>query len=81
MSRFGTGLPTTLYAFSAMAGKTFCTKSNFSLTLALFFCFLRCFERVLALFLNANLISFLISSMSAIASFASDVKGIFVEAT
>ena len=62
LSRLGTGLPTTLDVFSAIAGKTFWTKSNFSLTLARFFCFLRCFESVLALFRNASLISFLISS-------------------
>ena len=81
LSKFGTGFPTTLEVFSAMAGKTFWTKSNFSLTFALFFCFLRCLARVLALFLSARTISFFISGISAIASLASEVNGIFVEAT
>ncbi len=75
----GTGLFNMLADFLAISGRIFVIRSNFSRVFfrLTFLCMWRC--TFLAHSLNASLISFSISGISAIASLLSDVNGIRVE--
>ena len=80
LSRFGISRWIMPALFVAISGSIFWTISNFSCVFALFFLLLRCVLSFLPQAISPRLISSVIRAMLATASFASDVKGTFVEA-
>jgi len=79
--RSGTGLPTILAVFSAMRGMMTCTISNLDRVLVFLSFLLRWVLRLLPQAFNAREISSWMMGTEAMASLASEVKGILVEAT
>ena len=79
--RSGTGFPTSVLVFSASFGRIFWMIANFSLAKSLRLIRERCVLRWRAAACRASVSSRSISGSSAIASFASLVNGIFVDAT